>query len=196
MQQLLVPSPDTSPSLLCFLQQDTCDSIASLFGLDNATDLVSLNPALRCESLSPGLQICAARGDPYQLPVCTTFHSVLDGETCTSIMAAEDPPLTPFAFFSMNPGIMCDNLLPTQAGDGMPGQAVCVSSQPMGIRCPFKVYYVRGGDSCPTILARYFQPTASKRNIPAATLYYQLNGSYCVRIFIGYAMCLPFGVNP
>ena len=70
-------------------------------------------------------QVCVARGDdPYALPVCTTYHSVLDGETCSSIMAAENPPLAPLHFFAMNPGLMCDNLMPTRAGDGMGGQAV------------------------------------------------------------------------
>ena len=69
-------------------------------------------------------QICVVRGDPYELPVCTTYHSVLDGETCSSIMAGQSPPLTPLQFFAMNPGLMCDNLMPTPVGDGMGGQAV------------------------------------------------------------------------
>ena len=48
----------------------------------------------------------------------------MDGETCSSVMAAESPPLSPLQFFAMNPGLMCDNLLPTAAGDGLGGQAV------------------------------------------------------------------------
>ncbi|CAI7816800.1 unnamed protein product [Closterium sp. NIES-54] len=157
---------------------DTCDSIAETFNI-SAADLTSLNPALNCSRLVIGIQICVARGQAYQFPLCTRYHDVADGETCTSLMQVQArPPLSPFDFFAMNPGLMCNNLVPTKPGDGLGGQQVCLASLPFSaFKCVYQTYYTKRGDTCASIYMKYFRTPAAKAKTTPARLYVQLNSN-------------------
>ncbi|CAI7835314.1 unnamed protein product [Closterium sp. NIES-53] len=150
---------------------DTCDSIAETFNI-SAADLTSLNPALNCSRLVIGIQICVARGQAYQFPLCTRYHDVADGETCTSLMQVQArPPLSPFDFFAMNPGLMCNNLVPTKPGDGLGGQQVCLASLPFSaFKCVYQTYYTKRGDTCASIYMKYFRTPAAKAKTTPARL--------------------------
>ncbi|GJP50865.1 hypothetical protein CLOM_g10019 [Closterium sp. NIES-68] len=178
---------------------DTCDSIAGLFNI-SSEDLATLNPALKCSRLIVGVQICVARGDPYQFPLCTRYHDVADGETCTSLMQVQArPPLSPVEFFAMNPGLMCNNLVPTKPGDGLGGQQVCLASLPFSaFKCAFRPYYTKRGDTCAAIYMKYFRTPAAKAKTTPARLYVQLNSNtVCpTSLRVGYQVCLPNGVRP
>ncbi|CAI5959359.1 unnamed protein product [Closterium sp. NIES-65] len=178
---------------------DTCDSIAETFNI-SAAELSSLNPALDCSRLVIGIQICVARGQPYQFPLCTRYHDVADGETCTSLMQVQArPPLSPFEFFAMNPGLMCNNLVPTKPGDGLGGQQVCLSSLPFSaFKCAYRTYYTKRGDTCASIYMKYFRTPAAKAKTTPARLYVQLNSNTVCpsTLRVGYQVCLPKGVRP
>lgn len=49
--------------------------------------------------------------------VCLELYTPSLGDTCDSIMSiVARPPLSPTAFFALNPGLLCPNLIPS-SGD-------------------------------------------------------------------------------
>jgi len=74
------------------------------------------------------VQVCLRRGD-VMIVSCTQWYTPTLGDTCDSIMSTlAQPPLSPSAFFALNPGLMCPNLIPGGTEDGplVYGQQVCL----------------------------------------------------------------------
>ena len=57
------------------------------------------------------VQVCVRSGASISLPACSAYYTARAGDTCSSIIKAFN--LTAFAFFTINPGLMCANLIPS-----------------------------------------------------------------------------------
>ncbi|CAI7813612.1 unnamed protein product [Closterium sp. NIES-54] len=131
-------------------QNDTCESIATLFSLTAscpdpsqpcATDLLRLNPGLDCSittattttstttstssTLPTGLSICLERATPL-MPMCEEAVVVesAGNATCAAVLAGMKPALSALELYRMNPGIFCHRLLPPSKDTGFPGSEV------------------------------------------------------------------------
>ncbi|CAI7841126.1 unnamed protein product, partial [Closterium sp. NIES-53] len=142
-------NPDSLPCSAFYttVQNDTCESIATLFSLTAscpdpsqpcATDLLRLNPGLDCSittattttstttstssTLPTGLSICLERATPL-MPMCEEAVVVesAGNATCAAVLAGMKPALSALELYRMNPGIFCHRLLPPSKDTGFPG---------------------------------------------------------------------------
>ena len=68
-------------------------------------------------------------GTLQETPACSEYYTAADGETCSSIRAKFD--LSAAQFYTVNPGVYCNNLVPyitTEGGAKGPGIGHQVSS--------------------------------------------------------------------
>ncbi|KAG2483349.1 hypothetical protein HYH03_017797 [Edaphochlamys debaryana] len=121
-----------APDLVCVnytaVEGDTCSSIGSKY--DVSLDLLkNLNPAISCDggTFPPGTLVCAGMINVADVPpegqVCVTWHTVVPGDSCSSIASAAGLSLSGF------------KVLNSQGTDGVldcsklaAGQRVCVEA--------------------------------------------------------------------
>lgn len=150
-------------------EDDTCNSVANLFTGNGYTltttafdSLNSLSCADGSAKLKPHFPVCVAGGNMTIIQECGVYTTIGEGDkrTCKDLWGM----LGALQFFSLNPGIDCNELLP--------GQEVCTSPLDFGkaacknLRCPAKnsavtklkeaIYRVKAGDTCLTVAARKF----------------------------------------
>eukprot|EP00270_Netrium_digitus_P009358 TRINITY_DN2847_c0_g1_i1.p1 TRINITY_DN2847_c0_g1~~TRINITY_DN2847_c0_g1_i1.p1 ORF type:complete len:510 (+),score=48.67 TRINITY_DN2847_c0_g1_i1:163-1530(+) len=167
---------------------DTCTSIAARFNL-SAAQFLQLNPSLNCPSPLPGQQVCITKGGQQPWTLCAKQHTVTSTDNCASIVRQYG--LTLAVFFTLNPGIICQNLLPRSGVVGTPGQQVCIQAakQIDASRCRASgnsIYRVTPGSFCASIIY-----SAYKRN---STLFSTLNGGFICdnsRLYVGLPLCAP-----
>ncbi|CAI5978177.1 unnamed protein product [Closterium sp. NIES-64] len=103
---------------------DSCASIAALFGLSEGCPvegeaceeaLVGLNPGLDCAALTGRLAVCVEREESKagMVAVCDQQYEMEGSDGCDAARIAVNPPLSPLEFYRLNPGINCNNRLPT-----------------------------------------------------------------------------------
>ncbi|CAI5947056.1 unnamed protein product [Closterium sp. NIES-65] len=103
---------------------DSCASITALFGLSEGCPvegeaceeaLVGLNPGLDCAALTGRLAVCVEREESKagMVAVCDQQYEMEGSDGCDAARIAVNPPLSPLEFYRLNPGINCNNRLPT-----------------------------------------------------------------------------------
>ncbi|CAI5510904.1 unnamed protein product [Closterium sp. Naga37s-1] len=130
--KLTVVSPQLLPSSSLIYTThlgDSCASIASLFGLSKGCPvegeaceeaLVGLNPGLDCGALTGRQAVCVEREESKagMVAVCDQQYEMGGGDGCDSARMDVNPPLSPLEFYRLNPGINCNNRLPTATIQG------------------------------------------------------------------------------
>ncbi|CAI5458510.1 unnamed protein product, partial [Closterium sp. Yama58-4] len=101
---------------------DTCTGVARQVELCGAAAsdaeceaaFQALNPAVNCSSLSPSQAVCLERdpGKANVTVVCDQYYRARLSDTCDSIRQLAEPPLSPVAFYRLNPGVNCNQLIP------------------------------------------------------------------------------------
>ncbi|CAI5947022.1 unnamed protein product [Closterium sp. NIES-65] len=143
---------------------DSCPSIAELFHLSEKCPvegeacreaLVGLNPGLDCSALTGRQAVCVERDESKagMVAVCDEHYVMATSGGCDAARMAVDPTLSPLEFYRLNPGINCNNRLPTATFEGSSQRMVCIRSSirfKMGT-CPGGTYNISAGDSCKKI---------------------------------------------
>ncbi|CAI5983311.1 unnamed protein product, partial [Closterium sp. NIES-64] len=184
---IVIRNPGTATATLgCVVpytiaQGDTCASVATLFSVTQSYLNVA-NPDLECNALTPGQQICVQTGTP-QVQTCTTYYTVSPGETCSDVMINTYPPISAAQLYQYNPGLICTS----DTSQRLIGQDVCVNSVVVGATsCPYGSYTVARGDTCSTIIWKYFKNQSG--------LVAKYNGGWtCTSssLYVGKVLCLP-----
>ncbi|CAI5978160.1 unnamed protein product, partial [Closterium sp. NIES-64] len=80
----------------------------------------ALNPAVDCSSLRPSQAVCIERdpGVANVTVVCDQYYRAHLNDTCDSIRQLAEPPLSPVAFYRLNPGLNCNQLIPLKKYSG------------------------------------------------------------------------------
>lgn len=97
------------------LRRQTCLQLGhvQLVVCPNALTLCSFSGVCVPGALLLWGQVCLQRGQ-VQSVVCLELYTPSLGDTCDSIMSTvARPPLSPAAFFALNPGLLCPNLIPS-----------------------------------------------------------------------------------
>ncbi|CAI5458517.1 unnamed protein product [Closterium sp. Yama58-4] len=143
---------------------DSCASIAVLFGLSEGCPvegeaceeaLVALNPGMDCTKLTGRQAVCVEREESKagMVAVCDQLYEMGGGDGCDAARKAVNPPLSPLEFYRLNPGINCNNRLPTATFEGFSQRKVCIHSSTrfrIGT-CPGGTYNISAGDTCDKI---------------------------------------------
>eukprot|EP00897_Mesotaenium_endlicherianum_P002700 jgi/Mesen1/2458/ME000158S01650 len=146
------PVARTNCALLYVLNSDdSCESLEVAFSLSQ-TDLEDLNSKIKFKCSNPnafanGTPICVRRGATMVQPKCGQLYYATASDTCASIRAQFG--VDAVKFFSLNPGLFCDNL--------QPGAPICIRSYlPGRVACRTRILHtVRRGETCHGIAAGY-----------------------------------------
>ncbi|CAI5518867.1 unnamed protein product, partial [Closterium sp. Naga37s-1] len=122
---------------------DSCASIAALFGLSEGCPvegeaceeaLVGLNPGLDCAALTGRVAVCVEREESKagMVAVCDQQYEMEGSDGCDAARIAVNPPLSPLEFYRLNPGINCNNRLPTATFEGFSQRKVGHFVSPFG----------------------------------------------------------------
>eukprot|EP00897_Mesotaenium_endlicherianum_P000604 jgi/Mesen1/10544/ME000083S10046 len=190
-------------------QGDTCQAIASLFGITQA-NMKDLNPALDCNKLFPGLQLCMKQPTSWaSFAICDLEFPIRDNDNCPSLFKAAK--ISPARFYSLNPGFYCGHVL----GRTLLAQTICVRGAnpypdvplpppgpshpsppppagPLGPPprrgCPrnSKKYFVKRGDSCIGLIFHLF-----RRNRALFRMLNQNARCQAGSLFVRQRLCIP-----
>ncbi|CAI7907246.1 unnamed protein product [Closterium sp. NIES-53] len=116
--------------------------------------LVGLNPGLDCAALTGRLAVCVEREESKagMVAVCDQQYEMEGSDGCNAARLAVNPPLSPLEFYRLNPGINCNNRLPTTF-EGFSQRKACIHSS-VRFRigtCPGGTYNISAGDTCDKI---------------------------------------------
>lgn len=106
-------SPGSCSRTYTVASGDTCYSISLANGASSATPLQQLNPALICEAMTVGQQLCL-----WSAPRCLSSRTVSSGDTCASVASAAS--LTLAQLQAINPQLDCATIAQ--------GQVLCWSA--------------------------------------------------------------------
>ncbi|CAI5978174.1 unnamed protein product [Closterium sp. NIES-64] len=117
--------------------------------------LVGLNPGLDCAALTGRQAVCVEREESKagMVAVCDRQYEMEGSDGCDSARMDVNPPLSPLEFYRLNPGINCNNRLPTATIQGFSQRKVCIHSSTrfrIGT-CPGGTYNISAGDTCAKI---------------------------------------------
>ncbi|CAI5479401.1 unnamed protein product [Closterium sp. Yama58-4] len=179
---------------------DTCTGVARQVELCGAAAsdaecgaaFQALNPAVNCSSLSPSQAVCLER-DPAKANVtvvCDQYYRARVSDTCDSIRQLAEPPLSPVAFYRLNPGVNCNQLIPVKNYSHSTttfGAEVCIGSVTnftAGVCSRTSTYTISPGDDCKYINVKYFYSIKG--------CYRRMNGYECVdKLRPGVKICTP-----
>ncbi|CAI5458521.1 unnamed protein product, partial [Closterium sp. Yama58-4] len=177
---------------------DSCGSIAALFGLSEGCPvegeaceeaLVGLNPGLDCAALTGRQAVCVEREESKagMVAVCDQQYEMGRGDDgCDAARMVVNPPLSPLEFYRLNPGINCNNHLPTATFEGFSQRKVCIHSS-VKFRigtCPGGTYNILAGDTCDKIDVLGFSSIKG--------CYRKMNGFECLeKMPVGTTICTP-----
>ncbi|GJP55408.1 hypothetical protein CLOM_g14366 [Closterium sp. NIES-68] len=179
---------------------DTCAGVGRQVELcgNAATDAAceaafqALNPAVDCSSLKPSQAVCVER-DPSKANltvVCDQYYRARLNDTCDSIRAMAEPPLSAVDFYRLNPGVNCNQLIPLKKASRPAttfGNEVCIGSVTnftAGICSRTSTYTISPGDDCKYIQLKYFYSIKG--------CYRRMNGYECVdKLRLGVRICTP-----
>ncbi|GJP55420.1 hypothetical protein CLOM_g14372 [Closterium sp. NIES-68] len=182
------------------VQGDTCAGVGrqvQLCGegaLDAACEAAfqALNPAVDCSSLKPSQAVCVER-DPSKANltvVCDQYYRARLNDTCDSIRAMAEPPLSAVDFYRLNPGVNCNQLIPLKKASRPAttfGNEVCIGSVTnftAGKCSRTSTYTISPGDDCKYIQLKYFYSIKG--------CYRRMNGYECVdTLRPGVRICTP-----
>ncbi|CAI5518920.1 unnamed protein product, partial [Closterium sp. Naga37s-1] len=179
---------------------DTCTGVARQVELCGAAAsdaeceaaFQALNPAVNCSSLKPSQAVCLERdpGVANVTVVCDQYYRARLNDTCDSIRQLAEPPLSPVAFYRLNPGLNCNQLIPLKNFSRSAttfGAEVCIGSVTnftAGICSRTSTYTISPGDDCKYINVRYFYSIKG--------CYRRMNGYECVdKLRPGVTICTP-----
>ncbi|GJP34122.1 hypothetical protein CLOM_g18583 [Closterium sp. NIES-68] len=152
----------------------------------------ALNPAVDCSSLKPSQAVCVER-DPSKANltvVCDQYYRACLNDTCDSIRAMAEPPLSAVDFYRLNPGVNCNQLIPLKKASRPAttfGNEVCIGSVTnftAGKCSRTSTYTTSPGDDCKYIQLKYFYSIKG--------CYRRMNGYECVDMLRpGVKICTP-----
>ncbi|CAI5947041.1 unnamed protein product [Closterium sp. NIES-65] len=200
LQQNKVPECCTAPIGFMHSTGDTCTRVGRQVELcgaaasDAACEAAfqALNPAVDCSSLRPSQAVCIERdpGVANVTVVCDQYYRARLNDTCDSIRQLAEPPLSPVAFYRLNPGVNCNQLIPLKNHSRSAttfGAEVCIGSITnftAGMCSRTSTYTISPGDDCKYINVKYFYSIKG--------CYRRMNGYECVdKLKPGVKICTP-----